>query len=120
MLIQYFGGAGVELLIELALGLGSPKPRAVGLGLSAGFFACDTLLEPLEINYFPHARFPVRRKIGERRQSREVRVVSKASIRMEDTAMANSFIVKSSRKSLPNTNKKYVPHCKEFRCFQRD
>ena len=96
MLIKYLRGAGAALLVELALGLGSAEPRAIALGLAAGLFALDALLEPLEIDYFPHTRIPVIRKIGERRQSREVRVVSKADVRVGGTAMTNSFMFKSS------------------------
>src|SRR5262249_22434385 len=62
MLIQYLGGAGTALLAELALGPGSAVLHSIGLGRSAGLFAFDTLPEPLEINYFPHTRFPVIRK----------------------------------------------------------
>jgi len=61
MLIQYLGGPGAALLVELALGPGSAEPRAIGLGLAAGLFALDALLEPFEVDYFPHIRIPVRR-----------------------------------------------------------
>jgi hypothetical protein len=50
MLIQCFGGAGAAFLVAVALGPGSAEPHAIGLGLSAGLFAFNTLPEPLEIN----------------------------------------------------------------------
>jgi hypothetical protein len=95
MLIQYLGGALATFLVELALGLGSSKPRAIGLGLAAGLFALNALPEPLEINYFPHIRIPVRRKSERDDNLRKARVVRKAVLRSDGTAMANSFIFKS-------------------------
>jgi hypothetical protein len=74
MLIQYLGGALATFLVELALGLGSTKPRAIGLGLAAG---------------------PVRRKSERDDNLRKARVVRKAVLRSDGTAMANSFIFKS-------------------------
>jgi len=50
MLIQYLGSARAALRVELALGFGPAKARAIGLGLSAGLFAFEPLPEPLEIN----------------------------------------------------------------------
>ena len=47
MLIKYLRGAGVALLVALALGLGSAEPGAIGLGLAAGLFALDALPKSL-------------------------------------------------------------------------
>ena len=62
MLIQELGGASAALLVELALGLGSAEPRAVGLSLPAGCFALNALPEPFEINDFPRHKHPRQNK----------------------------------------------------------
>jgi hypothetical protein len=93
MLIQYLCGAGAALLVELALGPGAAEPRAIGLGLAAGLVALHALPEPLEIDYFPHARFPRQKKNRREATIPGVRVVSKADVLNGETALVNSFIL---------------------------
>src|SRR5271166_907755 len=107
MLIKYLGCAGAALVVALALGLGSAESSAVGLGLAAGLFALNALPEPLEIDYFPHIRIPVRRKIGERRQSREGASCWQGQYPNGGTGDGQLVhFLNRPRKSLPSTNKK--------------
>jgi hypothetical protein len=71
MMIQKFGCARIALFVELALGFGPAKPRAIGVSLFSSLLARNALPEPLEIDYFSHSHCPVRLKIGKRQQFRE-------------------------------------------------
>jgi hypothetical protein len=119
MLIQYLGGALATFLVELAFGPGSTKPRAIGLGFAAGLFALNALPEPLEINYFPHIRIPVRRKIRETTISGNRELFAKPFFGRAARRWPTRSFLNRPRKSLLSTNKKCVPRCNGFRGLQR-
>ena len=50
---QIFGTAGTQL-IECPFGLGSAKPRPIGVGLFCRLFTPAPLLESLEVDHVPH------------------------------------------------------------------